>query len=138
MTFVRLLIVTAFLAFAAVLQMTASFSVAIGPARPDFVLTTLCCASVLVNYESGAAAGVWAGQLMAAVVGVNYGSFLVSRALTGAFCGWLNQRFLRDDFLVPPLVTFGATFVCEGIYFLMAPTAPPDPMAGGRRLGSGL
>jgi rod shape-determining protein MreD len=109
------------LAVAAVLQMTIAYSLSIGPARPDILLTTLICAGLMLGMTASSAAGVWAGILIATMVGVNFGSFLVSRATVGLLTGYLAEQGLREEIAVPPLATLVATVLCEGIYYLMAP-----------------
>jgi hypothetical protein len=118
----RYLLAAVVLTLAAVLQMTTAWSLAIGPARPDILLTAIICVSLLVELPAAAAAGLWGGLLMATLVGVNYGSFLVSRSMTGAVCGRLAEQPLRENLLIAPIITFAATFVCEGAYYAMAPS----------------
>ena len=113
--------VAAALTVAAVLQMTLASALSLGPARPDILLTTLVCAGLLWDLPLGSAAGIWAGILMATIVGVNYGSFLVSRTIAGTATGWLAERGLREEIAIPPMVAFAATVICESIYYAMAP-----------------
>ncbi len=112
---------TVLLIVAAVLQMTLVQSLAIGASRPDFIVVVLACTAVRTSFVAGAGLGVWSGALMAAITGVNYGSFLASRALTGVLCGLFGEAVEQGDAIIPALTAFAATWTCEGIYYLMSP-----------------
>ncbi len=111
------------LIIAAVMQMVFTNPIHIGPARPDFILAALAASSIALNITGGAFAGLWAGMLMTAVTNVNYGSFLVSRALAGTFCGWASQWIPIQTWPIGvPVLSFVTTIGSETIYYLMAPT----------------
>jgi rod shape-determining protein MreD len=90
-------------------------------ARPDFVLTTLVCICILVGTTHGTLLSVWAGFLTAVLAGYNYGSVLISRLITGALSGALQQHIIQDNLIIPMVTVFLATWFSEGLYFLMAP-----------------
>jgi rod shape-determining protein MreD len=121
MSFARSLLLYLMLLCASWLQAGLSSRIEILHARPDFVLTTLVCICILVGSLYGTAISVWAGFLTAVLAGINYGSVLVSRLITGALCGSLQQLVIQDVIVIPPIVVFLATWLAEGLYFLMAP-----------------
>jgi len=120
-TVYRILIAVVVPVLAAVLQMAAATALAIGPARPDILLTTIVCCAMQLDLPAAAAVGVWGGLLMATVVGVNFGSFLVSRSIAGVVGGWLGAQPIASATIAAVFATFAATFLCEGAYYLMAP-----------------
>jgi len=103
------------------LQAGVSNRIAVFHARPDFVLTTLVCSSILIGSLYGTVLSVWGGFLTAVLAGYNYGSVMVSRLITGTLSGALQQHINQDNYIIPPIVVFLATWLTEGLYFLMAP-----------------
>lgn len=106
-----------------VLQGRVSQAIAIRGAHPDFPLIVLACGATLLGGARGTMVGLWSGLLTGAVASVNYGSFLASRTLAGAFAGNLQRSMIRDSIVVPPLVVLSTTVVAEFIYAVMAPNA---------------
>ncbi len=121
MTTARSLLLAAILLVASWLQAGLSARIALFHARPDFILTTLVCISVLIGNLYGTVQSLWAGFLTAVLAGFNYGSVMVSRLLTGFLCGSLQQHIIQDSPFIPLITVFLATWLCEGLYFLMAP-----------------
>jgi cell shape-determining protein MreD len=121
MTFGRGVLLALIFIVAAIAQGAWGWHAGILWARPDLLLIVAVCVGVLLGPVSGVFAGFGAGLMMAVLAGINYGSFFVSRVITGTLSGWLQGTVIRDSILVPPLTVFFATFLCEGLYFLMAP-----------------
>jgi rod shape-determining protein MreD len=103
------------------LQACLSNRISVLHGKPDFVLTTIVCIAVLTGTTNSVLLCVWGGFLTAVLAGFNYGSILISRLVTGAVAGLLRQHVIQDSIVVPPLTVFLATWICEGLYFLMAP-----------------
>lgn len=114
-------IVVFWILFAHVFQGRLSHAIGIRGAFPDFPLIVLACGATLLGGARGTAVGLWSGLLTGAMASVNYGSFLASRTIAGAFAGNLQRTMIRDSIVVPPLIVLATTIVAEFIYAVMAP-----------------
>ena len=103
------------------LQASWSSHIAILHSSPDFLMTLLVCLSLILGTVNATLYNVWATFLTCTLAGVNYGSILASRVLTGALAGSLRQHVIEDSPIVPLITVFLATWICESIYFIMAP-----------------
>jgi LytS/YehU family sensor histidine kinase len=121
MTLARFLLLAFFLLIASWLQASLSSQIAIFHARPDFVLTTMISVCILTGAANGMLLSTWGGFLTAVLAGYNYGSVLISRLVTGVLSGLLQGQIIQDSLFIPVITTFLGTWICEGVYFLMAP-----------------
>jgi rod shape-determining protein MreD len=123
LTIRTLLIGFLLLGAAAVLQMTCAYDLSIGPARPDFILTTIACLAAFEEETTGAVFGAWGGLLMGSVMGgLTFGSYLISRTVAGAVCGLFGDRTLNSRTVVGILAAFLGTLCGECLFYVMAPT----------------
>jgi cell shape-determining protein MreD len=117
----RTFLLVIFLLISSWLQAAIASRIQIFHAEPDFVLTTLVCICILVGTVHGTMLSVWAGFLTSVLAGVNYGSIMVSRLVTGSLSGSVQRHIIQDNIFIPPTTLFVATWLTEGLYFLMAP-----------------
>jgi rod shape-determining protein MreD len=106
---------------AAWLQASFANKLSIAHARPDFILVTAVCISIILGTIDSALYNIWAGFLTAVLAGINYGSIMLSRLATGCLGGLLRQHVIEDSVIVPPITIFIATWICSLLYFVMAP-----------------
>jgi len=115
------LLVAALLWLAVIGQGTLAHAINIHGVQPDFPLVVLSCGSLLVGGVGGTWLGFWAGLLAAVSFPQAYGSLFFSRIAAGAFAGSVGQNLIRDNMLVPPLVTVASTLLAEMLTALLAP-----------------
>lgn len=102
---------------------TTLFAVPIlGAARPDLPFLVALAGALLGGVEVGAVAGLAAGVLGGIGAAWHPGSFLISRAIPSAILGAASRRFSVWHPLSPPLCAFGATLLCDAVFFLISPT----------------
>jgi rod shape-determining protein MreD len=88
---------------------------------PDLLLVTVVSLGLSSGPAQGAMAGFLAGFLQGTMGGVNLGSYLVTRALSGFASGALRSTVSRANPLAPPLCAGVITLLSGMIFFLMSP-----------------
>ncbi|MDR3710054.1 MAG: hypothetical protein P4L33_17300 [Capsulimonadaceae bacterium] len=111
---------------AAVLQADVSVRIAVGPARPDFLLLTVVCIGLLTSTVFSLASGLLAGIVMAALAGINYGTFIASRIAAGWVSAQVARTISRESLLAPLTAMAAATVASRVVTFLMAPGSLRD------------
>ena len=96
-------------------------------ARPDFLLVVLIAVSLTQDPLTGAVLGFLAGLIHGSIVGINIGSFIVSRTIIGFAAGSVTIRLFSENPVVPVLAAGGLTFVGEALFLLANPA--PDMLA---------
>lgn len=115
------ILLAALLWLAVVCQGSLAHTINIRGVQPDFPLVVLSCGSILVGGVGGTWLGFWAGLLAAVSFPQAYGSLFFSRIAAGAFAGSVGQNLIRDNILVPSLVTIASTLLAEMLTALLAP-----------------
>ncbi|MCE5197478.1 MAG: rod shape-determining protein MreD [Armatimonadota bacterium] len=96
-------------------------SMALLGAKPDLILVVLIAYSLAEDPEFGATIGFIAGLINGCVVGLNLGSFIVTRTMTGFFAGMVSTRLFGDNPIVPMFSAMWLTLACEGLFLLANP-----------------
>jgi len=109
------------LAIGTALQADVSARVAIGAARPDFLLIAVVCISLLTNATFSIASGLCAGAIAAALSGINYGTFIVTRIAAAWVSTGIAKAMSRQSLLTPLVAIAAATLTERALAFLMAP-----------------
>ena len=120
----RIVTLGAVLFAVAVLQSVLGEKYAIAGARPDLLTATAIVAALFCDANGGAAAGFFAGMLLASLAAPphgGFGSLIVSRTLTGFGVGWLEARIFRDNALLAVVLVALGTALAEVLFFLFAP-----------------
>lgn len=95
--------------------------VSIFGATPDLVLVVLIAYSMAEDAEFGATLGFIAGLIHGAAVGLSFGSFIVTRTVTGFLAGYVPTRLFSENFLVPAISAVWLTAACETMFLLANP-----------------
>ncbi len=90
-------------------------------ARPDLMLVVLIAYSLAEDPAFGATLGFIAGLIQASAVDFSFGSFIVTRTITGFLAGSATTRLFNENPIVPVLSAAGLTLVCESMFLLANP-----------------
>lgn len=90
-------------------------------AKPDLMLVVLISYSLVADPVFGAMYGFFAGLIHGSVVGISFGSFIVTRTLTGFFAGLVTTRLFSENPIVPALSAMWLTLVAECLFILGNP-----------------
>ncbi|MHB9037040.1 MAG: rod shape-determining protein MreD [Armatimonadota bacterium] len=90
-------------------------------AKPDLVLVVLIIYALAADPDFGAVLGFIAGLIHGSVVGLNLGSFIVTRTITGFLAGLVHRRLFSENPIVPMFSAVWLTLVCEGMFLLANP-----------------
>lgn len=96
-------------------------SISIMGAKPDLILVVLISYSLAADPVFGASLGFVAGLIHGSSVGLSWGSFMVTRTITGFLAGLVNTRVFSENPFVPVLSAIWLTLVCEGLFLLGNP-----------------
>lgn len=113
-----LLLILAFL-----MDVTVGTRLSIRGVEPDITMAALVPTALAVRAVLGAWLGLLAGVLNASFVSLAFGSYVVSRCLTGWLAGLLEERVFRDNLLVTVTAGFLAALLADSVLFLFAPQA---------------
>lgn len=109
------------LVIAAGLQGNLPSAISIMGAKPDLILVILISYSLAADPIFGAGLGFFAGLLHGSFVGFSFGSFMVTRTITGFLAGFVNTRLFSENPFVSVLSALWLTLVCEGLFLLGNP-----------------
>ena len=90
-------------------------------ARPDLMLVVLIAVLACGGPRVRRHAGVFAGMIQASAVDFSFGSFIVTRTITGFLAGSVTTRLFNANPIVPVLSAAGLTLVCESMFLLANP-----------------
>ncbi len=90
-------------------------------AKPDLILVVLIAYALAEDLIFGAMLGFVAGLIHGSVVGLNMGSFILTRTITGFLAGIVTTRLFSENYFVPVISAAWLTLVCEGLFILANP-----------------
>jgi rod shape-determining protein MreD len=94
--------------------------------KPDLFIIIIVCMSVLRNDIEGALLGFMCGIMQDMFFGKSLGFFALLYMLTGYFCGKPFKYIYRENYFVPMILCFCATFFFDGCYFLLKFLRPAE------------
>ncbi len=101
-----------------ILQSTVLQHIAIIGVVPNTALIIILSMALLRGSTEGAAVGLFAGLLQDFFFGSSIGYYAFLGMATGYIAGKFNKGFYRENYLMPMLLTFLATFCYESSIFL--------------------
>lgn len=90
-------------------------------AKPDLILVVLISYSLVADPVFGSIIGFAAGFIHGSVAGLSFGSFIVTRTITGFLAGHVTTRLFSENPIVPALSAMWLTLVAEGLFILGNP-----------------
>lgn len=117
------LVATAMLWLAAVLEQGVAQRLSIFGCPPNFLLAVLAPMALVSRPSVGGTIGFFAGLLQGGLAGANLTHYVISRALTGFFTSLGGLLDIRIALLVAGLLCASATLVAQLILMFLAP--PP-------------
>ncbi len=108
----------------AVFQTTLGESLALSGVPPDLLFVWTATVGLLSGAHAGALAGFASGVLEGSLKQTWIGAFAISKALSGLAAGFLATKMFRENLLVPALAAAALTALNEGVFLLIARTAP--------------
>lgn len=101
-----------------ILQSTLLQHIAIMGVAPNTALIIVLSMSLLRGSTEGAGVGLFAGLLQDVFFGSSIGYYAFLGLVTGYFAGKFNKGFYRENYVMPMLLTFFATFCYESAIFI--------------------
>lgn len=111
------LVITGWLALA--FQAGAAHMLAVGGAKPDFLLVLVVLAAVVFDWRVGLVYGIFLGLLQDLWIGQYIGLHVLSKGATGFVVGYVTQGIYDESLPVPVLFTFIATVASETLLVLL-------------------
>ena len=111
-----LLIFSAFIGI--VLQDTVFNAISIAQGKPDFVLILVVFYALFHGHIHGGLLGVAFGLVEDLMTGRFIGLNAICKGLTGFIIGLASERLYKNNFFIPVVTVFGATFLHSVIYLI--------------------
>lgn len=106
---------------AAILQQALPDRMALGAARPDFLLILAICLGLLLPSPGSMIAGFFTGLLQGALVGANLAQFVLSRMLTAWIASRVAELEIEIGIVLAALFTGLGTLFAQVLMMFLAP-----------------
>ena len=111
---------TAVIIIAFILQITILSFHPIAGVKPDLLLVIVIISSLLSGSGTGIKTGFGAGCLQDIFLGSLFGSYTISKFLVGSLAGIIEGKIFKKNYLLPPLIIFGATIFHEFLVIVLS------------------